>query len=423
MKFFIPITAKGEQLKSALFWLFKLSWVWPMDPDSSGYWTLVVNCLALLFLSCFFGTVYAEFLFITEHEGDIAKIAECLCTTFVGTQLIIRILHLIVRRNQMRDVLQKFYREIYLHNTEDEKRHNDCESNLRLVYFMSITFFLTLFFMYLSVAIVVARDPTSRSKPYLYQMQFSYDSQLPWNYAFTTLYTGWVGISTVTIISAEDCLIGITLRYCEMRYTMLHEDLEKLYETSLKSLVTKKPTLYHQTNDLYKIFNQKLKVIIGKQQGIDRFFEDLKSFLSIPIFFVVTFGVFLLCTVAFQLQKNDLSVETLKYFFWLVSQCLEFLVIGFFGQRCTDAAAKMADSYYMCNWESLLIHNDSKTNAKLIRDITFAIYRSQKSVHLNGMNFMILSLDSIGSAMSSSVSYFMFLNTMEDISNKKNANK
>ncbi|XP_055837978.1 odorant receptor 13a-like [Episyrphus balteatus] len=419
MNLFVPVTAKGEEINLIQFWFFKFSWLWPLASNSPKYDLVLVNLLALLGLSCFVGTVYAEFLFMNDHEGDLAKIAECLCTTFIGTQFIIRILHLMFRRHQMRDVLKKFYGSIYVPKSENEQLHIACEKSLRLVYFMSFTFFVTLSLMFTAVGLLVIGDPHSRTKPYLYKMRFAYDSQDPWNYAFTTLYTGWVGFASVTLIAAQDCFIGTTLTYCAARYDLLQNDLDTLYERSIRSFEYPSKPL----QDFHKVFRRKLGIIIQKQQDLDRFMPDLQSFVSVTLFVLISFGVFLLCVLAFQLAKNDLSIETLKYFFWLVSQCLEFVVVGSFGQRCTDAAAKMANSYYMCNWESLLDFGDVKANAELIRDISFAIYRSQKSVHLNGMKFVILSLSSIGSAMSSSVSYFMFLNTMEDISSKRNGNK
>ncbi|XP_055844696.1 odorant receptor 13a-like [Episyrphus balteatus] len=422
MRFFKPTTAKGESINSLIFWLFKFNWVWPLDYESHWFNLFIVNCLALIFLSCCFVTIYAEYLYINANQGDINKVAQCLCGFIFGILVIIKILHLVFQREQMRRILNTFYTEIYIHKSENETLNKECKRSLRLVYFMSSTFFLTTFSQFLSLGIAIATDPTSNSKPYLVNMQFPYDAQEPWKYAFTIMYTGWAAFSVVSITSAEDCLIGTTLSNCTVRYKMLNEDLSNLYENTLKSprIQNKSKLETNQNNELHKIFHNKLSAIIRKQQVLDSFLQDLQSFLSLPIFVVVLFGIFLLCTVAFQLQKNGISVDTLEYFFWLLAQCLEFFVIGTFGQRSTDAAAEMSNSYYMCNWESLLAYGDVMDNVKLIRNISFLVFRAQKSVHLDGMGFMILSLDSIGNAMSSSVSYFMFLSTMENISNEEN---
>ncbi|XP_055844697.1 uncharacterized protein LOC129911066 [Episyrphus balteatus] len=412
MKFFIPTTSRGERINSIMFWLLKFNWVWPLAEDSPEYQNIIVNCLVWILLSGFFAVFYAEYLFIKVNQKDISQVAEGLCALIIGTQGIVRVFHLILRRNQMRDVLQKFYKKIYVEKTENEKLHTSCENSLRLVYFMTWSFLLTLFFIYLSAAIKVARDPRSNEKPYLVKMEFFYDAQEPWKYAFTVIYTGYVGFCTACIISAEDFIVGSTLTHCAARYQMLHKDLSELYEKSLKSF---KSLNQEKPDEMYNIFRANLKVIIKKQQNLDKFLQEIQSFLSLPIFSLVLFGVFLMCTVAFALQRNGLSLETFRYFFWLVSICLQFLMIGSFGQRCTDAAAQMSESYYMCNWELILFYGNTQANVRLIKDISFAIYRSQKSVHLNGMNFMVLSSKSIGSAMSSSVSYFMFLNEMDKI--------
>ncbi|XP_055911519.1 uncharacterized protein LOC129945687 isoform X2 [Eupeodes corollae] len=378
MKFFIPTTARGDKIESIMFWLLKFNCVWPLAKYCPEYQNFIVNCLVWILLSGFFATFYAEYLFIKVNQKDISQVAEGLCALIIGTQGIVRVLHLIFRRNKMRDILQKFYKQIYIDNA----------------------------------AIKVARDPKSNSKPYLVKMEFFYNAQEPWKYAFTVIYTGYVGFCTACIISAEDFIVGTTLTHCAARYSILHEDLAQLYE---KSLITFTSLNQQKADEIYDAFRANLKVIIKKQQNLDKFFQELQSFLSLPIFSLVLFGVFLMCTVAFALQRNGLSLETFRYFFWLVSICLQFLMIGSFGQRCTDAAAQMSESYYMCKWEFLLFYGDTKANIRLIKDISFGIYRSQKSLHLNGMNFIDLSSKSIGSAMSSSVSYFMFLNEMDKI--------
>lgn len=132
---------------------------------------------------------------------------------------------------------------------------------------MTWSFLLTLFFIYLSAAIKVARDPKSNSKPYLVKMEFFYNAQEPWKYAFTVIYTGYVGFCTACIISAEDFIVGTTLTHCAARYSILHEDLAQLYE---KSLITFTSLNQQKADEIYDAFRANLKVIIKKQQNLDK---------------------------------------------------------------------------------------------------------------------------------------------------------
>lgn len=66
-------------------------------------------------------------------------------------------------------------------------------------------------------------------------------------------------------------------------------------------------------------------------------------------------------------------------------------MLGSFGQKYTDAAEKLGDMYYMCNWEQMLVTESVEHIREIITLLKIAIFRCQRPVHINGMGLVVLS--------------------------------
>lgn len=137
------------------------------------------------------------------------------------------------------------------------------------------------------------KNPTDK-KPYVYRMEFPYDAQEPTKYLLTQIFSGWVGFSCVTMMTAEDGIMAGALIYAEERYLKLHQDLQDLLETS--QLMRKK-----SSKKLSTIFKEHLIGIIKRQQIIDEFNILAENFLSFKAFMSISFATISLCSIAFQL--------------------------------------------------------------------------------------------------------------------------
>lgn len=114
MEYFVPLQFDNRPIILPIQVAgYKFNFLWPLKEDASILSRLVNNiCLGVSVL-CYIGTILGEFTFIGENIGDIPAVAECLCTSFMGVQYIIRIFVLLSRQRALRKLLRNFYRDIY----------------------------------------------------------------------------------------------------------------------------------------------------------------------------------------------------------------------------------------------------------------------------------------------------------------------
>lgn len=66
-------------------------------------------------------------------------------------------------------------------------------------------------------------------------------------------------------------------------------------------------------------------------------------------------------------------------------------MLGNFGQKYTNAAEKLCEMYYLCDWDKALDAGSPKENAEIMTLLQIAIYRCQKPVHIIGCKLLVLS--------------------------------
>ncbi|XP_014103705.1 odorant receptor 74a isoform X2 [Bactrocera oleae] len=391
---------------------YKFNFLWPLKEDASILSRLVNNiCLGVSVL-CYIGTILGEFTFIGENIGDIPAVAECLCTSFMGVQYIIRIFVLLSRQRALRKLLRNFYRDIYFTHADDAALCKEINSIIR---FMNIftQFYYTPMVLILALYVydVASVGLASPDKPFIYRMSFRwYDAQVPLQFIITAIYSGWLTISCVTIWTAEDYTLCLVLCHASFRYKKLRLDLQQLLEMARADLKGGETPCTNQ--NLHTAFRRRLCEIFRRQQRLNGFVVEAKAHFTHQIFYIMSFGVLLLCVVSFQFQSGPITVASSKYISWLISQTAQFLLIGYFGQMLMDETTELRNSFYCCRWEDLLVLGDPRSNKLLLGDVQFAIMNSQEPIVFDGMKFFPLTYSTVSAALRSAVSYFMFLNTM-----------
>ncbi|XP_067637075.1 odorant receptor 74a-like isoform X2 [Eurosta solidaginis] len=362
-------------------------------------------------ICCYLLTILGELTFMIENIDNIAKVADCLSTSFMGIQYIIRIFLHIIHRPETRNLLTNFYKYIYFTDAENAKLNKKIKLQIRYAdIFTKIYYTAGIAFITLYALDVMRVGLTSPDKPFIYRMSFRwYDAQVPLPFLITALYSTWLTYSTVAIWAAEDYMLCVVLCHCSYRYKELRMNLEHLLDASRKDVNL---TGEAYTNmDLHKAFRRRLYDVFRRQQQFNRFTAMAKAHFSYQIFSIMFFGVLLLCLVAFQFQRADWA----KYITWLISQIIQFLLIGYFGQMLTDETTELKNSFFFCQWEDLLPLGDQHSNKLLLRDIKFALMNSQNPIVFNGMKLFPLTLAAVGSALRAGASYYMFLNTMSNV--------
>ncbi|XP_017482676.1 PREDICTED: odorant receptor 74a-like [Rhagoletis zephyria] len=410
MDYFVPLQFDGRGISLPVQMIgYKCNFLWPLK-ENANLLSRVVNYIGLsVNILFYFGTILGELSFIYENMGNIPAIADCLSTALMGGQYIIRIFVLTTRNRSMRTLLKKFYRNIYFTNADDLALYRQLKAIVRYANIFTQFYYAPMLLLIAQYAYdVISVGLASPDKPFIYRMSFRwYDAQVPLPFIITAIYTGWLTISTVTIWAAEDYTLCLVLCHASFRYKELRLELQRLLETA-------RAEAHFRNEDMHTAFRRHLYDVFRRQQRLNSFIAEAKAHFTHQIFYIMSFGVLLLCVVSFQFQRTEMGIGWSKYIAWLISQTSQFLLIGYFGQMLMNETTELKNSFYSCRWEDLLPLGDQKSNKILLRDIKFAIMNAQKPIVLEGMKIFPLTYATVGTALRSAVSYFMFLNTMNN---------
>nr|AKI29034.1 odorant receptor 35a [Bactrocera dorsalis] len=413
MDYFVPLQFGNRPIKLPIQVAgYKFNFLWPLKEDAGILSRLVNNICLSVSVLCYIGTIVGEFTFIGENIADIAAVAECLCTSFMGVQYIIRIFVLLSRQRALRKLLRNFYRDIYFTPADDAGLYKEINSIMRFMNIFTQFYYVPMMLiLVLYVYDVASVGLASPDKPFIYRMSFRwYDAQVPLQFIITAIYSGWLTISCVTIWTAEDYTLCLVLCHASFRYKKLRLDLQQLLEMARADLKCGETPCTNQ--NLHIAFRRRLREIFRRQQRLNGFVAEVKAHFTHQIFYIMSFGVLLLCVVSFQFQSGPITVASSKYISWLISQTAQFLLIGYFGQMLMDETTELRNSFYCCRWEDLLVLGDPHSNKLLLGDVQFVIMNSQEPIVFDGMKFFPLTYSTVSAALRSAVSYFMFLNTM-----------
>ncbi|XP_054731011.1 odorant receptor 35a-like [Anastrepha obliqua] len=417
MVYFVPLQSDGRRISLPLqIRCYKLNFLWPFK-ENANLLSRVLNDVAL-FVSvlCYFGTIVGEFTFVSEHLDNLSAIADCLSTSFVGVQYIIRIFVLYRRQRPMKKLLEKFYRNIYFTSADEATLYRQIGIIMRYANILTRFYYITIvLFLGLYAYDVACIGLASPDKPFIYRMSFRwYDAQAPLPFIITAIYTGWLTISCVTIWAAEDYTMCLVLCHASFRYKELRLYLRRLLETARAEVSCEEARSMSRNENLHQVFRRRFYDIFRRQQHLNGFIAEAKAHFTHQIFYTMSFGVLLLCVVSFQFQRTEMGIEWSKYIAWIISQTAQFLLIGYFGQMLMDETIGLQNCFYSCRWEDLLPLGDQHSNKFLLYDIKFAIMNSQKPIVLDGMKFFPLTYSTVGLGLRTAISYFMFLNTMSN---------
>ncbi|XP_072399268.1 odorant receptor 63a-like isoform X2 [Diabrotica undecimpunctata] len=106
------------------------------------------------------------------------------------------------------------------------------------------------------------------------------------------------------------------------------------------------------------------------------------------------------------------STEIIKTFFYLAGALFEFLLFCVTGQILISEADKLSYKCFSINWYE---HN----NPSIRFALRMVIMRGNKSTKMSAGKILELSFATCAATFRSSLSYYMFLNTLNDIEKEK----
>ncbi|XP_072399267.1 odorant receptor 85c-like isoform X1 [Diabrotica undecimpunctata] len=156
----------------------------------------------------------------------------------------------------------------------------------------------------------------------------------------------------------------------------------------------------------------KIKEWIKHHDRVLRFVDEINDTFSTPLilYFVVIMSTF--CIEPFILTSFQNSTEIIKTFFYLAGALFEFLLFCVTGQILISEADKLSYKCFSINWYE---HN----NPSIRFALRMVIMRGNKSTKMSAGKILELSFATCAATFRSSLSYYMFLNTLNDIEKEK----
>ncbi|KAL5273746.1 Or13a family protein [Megaselia abdita] len=369
---------------------------WYYPQDSSGRPVNFVHWHTILYKSTL---TWPKTNFLMENFEDIRKFSACFCNVNAKINGLIRFLYLLLNSNKIKKVFDMFYTSIYIHENEHSDLNKISERKIRMLFSMCNKFFIPMGLYALPPIIALIIDPFSQTKPFVYPSVFPYDAQSVGRFLFVNLSFTFIGIFTVTLWNAEDVFISIIMSYTQARYQMLYEELDGLcnFEGNIK------------------IYRSKLKLIMKNQQILQRCKDLSQDLFSFSMFIAMAYATLHFCMISFVLTKIGFEADSVKYLSWMLVQILEIFLLCYFCQMASDAADGIKDRFYFCGWENLLYSGaDKKDILDIVRKIQYGIARSSRPTVYKTWYYWDLSLQGFKVVLSTSLSYFMFLNTLDN---------
>ncbi|XP_062139745.1 odorant receptor 13a [Drosophila sulfurigaster albostrigata] len=404
-------------------WL-KLNGSWPLEYDvkngavrGENFFRKAYSCWSWYVIVSVGITISFQTSFLIDHFGDIIMLTENCCTTLMGVLNFVRLLHLRLNQNQLRELVQEFVSNIWI--PDNKSVHITKECRKRMITFRVMTMLLScLILMYCILPLVQLFSDfgmNAEDKPFPYKMGFPFNPYRNWmSYAATYLFTSYAGICVVTTLFAEDSLFGFFITYTCGQFRLLHERVEVLIvmtkaNSSNNADITKLQR--NQTLELHSCARQHNKIIC--------FAKRLEDFFSPILLINLIISALLICMVGFQLvtSKYMFIGDYMKFIIYISSAISQLYIICKNGDLLIQHSTITAWHLYNCDWDGVQNKDNTicaYTNSEFRTNLQFMIMCSQRPVRITTFKFSTLSLQSFTAILSTSMSYFTLLRSLLD---------
>ncbi|XP_071625489.1 odorant receptor 10-like isoform X1 [Temnothorax longispinosus] len=158
-----------------------------------------------------------------------------------------------------------------------------------------------------------------------------------------------------------------------------------------------------------KNLSEDFSVLASRHRYLIEHTELLIDVISFVLLVQMLFSSILICIMGFQfilaLKHHDVVTIT-KTTTVLGALLLQLFSYSFAGDYLKCQMEEVANSIYTCNWYNLPL--------KLMRNVAFAIMRSQQPVQLLAGRFFVVNIETYMTILKSSISYLSVLRVMVD---------
>ncbi|XP_046810743.1 odorant receptor 74a-like [Lucilia cuprina] len=396
---YIPRLPNGKHVP--LNWSLKLyRWTniicWPLE-DNAPHWLYFFDRF-LWFLGFLTFAVHndAELRYLRVYFNNLDEMLTGVPTYLVLIELHLRAFSLGWRKNDFKNLLKKFYAEIYIEESINVKIFKKIKRQMWPILTFSLLYFLALNLYIFNAVYVLATN----KRELLYKMIPTMEYKNNFYVYFPLLMSNiWVGFIVTTMMFGEGNTLGLLIFNLNGRYLMMRETFKQKVDTILKS---------NLNGNIVEKYERVLRETLKENLRLNKFAREIQDEFSFRIFVMFSFSAISLCALGFKVYTSP--VNSIAYAFWAIGKIQEILAFGQLGSTIISTTDQLSTMYYESKWE-IVIERSSNTpdNIKLLKFVTLSIVTNRKPFHFTGLNFFNVSLVSVVAILQGAGSYFTFL--------------
>ncbi|XP_064535402.1 odorant receptor 35a [Drosophila montana] len=397
---YVPRMADGQRVK--LSWplaLYRLNHIfWPIDASTSSNWRRLDFAIALLGCLIFMLHNDAELRYLRFHRSNLDTLLTGMPTYVILVEAQLRALDILWHRNQLRQLLQRYFSSIYVDRDAEPQLFRQIELKLipnRVV--ASLYLIAVSGYAIAPIAMLI----TGR-KDYVFPMIPSFDAQPLYLFVPLVLSSVWVALSIDTMEFGETTLLCELVAHLKGRYELLQRDMESSIERILAA--QQRPHMAQQLREL-------LVQTLHRNVALNRFGEQLEEHFSVRIFIMFACSAILLCTLGFKTYVSPTG--TYIYPMWFGAKTVELLSLGQLGSELAYMTDSLSTMYYQSSWEQVLYYSTNPhENLRLLKVVVIAIEMNSKPYYMMGLKYFRVSLQAVLKILQGAFSYFTFLTSI-----------
>ncbi|XP_062123316.1 odorant receptor 74a-like [Drosophila sulfurigaster albostrigata] len=368
--------------------IVKLSWslnlysrgnpvMWPRE-DNPTQRDRYIDRFLIVFaflMHCFQAELDAHYLL--NNLEDIEDFSAGLPTILLQTEVIVRYVDVINHRDELKDLLKRFYANIYVSQESDQSVFSRISRQLlgpRLITVFYVTTMLNYFQEFVVNILAGGREM-------IYKQVYFFDNTKMPQYLILIGINFWVGILIITMLFGDLNLLGELLMHLNACYLQLGKDLRSGAARLLES---------NDSSNIAADYRRELIKVLQRNIDLNDFAANLERLFTFRLFISFAASALILCVLLFISYKV----------------CVAFITF-------LTHTNELDMMYYCGDWEQIIYRSDNaEENKKLMKLVILSIELNSTPFSLTGLNYFTVTLTSVVKIVQGAFSYFTFLTSM-----------
>ncbi|XP_017111702.1 odorant receptor 74a [Drosophila elegans] len=371
---------------------------WPLEADSGRWSVLLDRVLIFVGFLVFCEHNEVDFHYLIANRQDMDNLLTGMPTYLILVEMQIRCYQLAWHKDRFRDLLQRFYAEIYVSEEAMPQLFAGIQRQMLATRLNSTVYLLALFNFFL----VPVTNVIYHRREMLYKQVYPFDNtQLQYFIPLLGL-NFWVGFVITSMLFGELNVLGELMMHLNARYVQLGQDLHR----SAHKLLEGRGTANIATR--YRLL---LTHILRRNAALRDFGQRMEEEFSFRIFVMFAFSAGLLCALFFKAFTNPWG--NVAYIVWFLAKFMELLALGMLGSILLKTTDELGMMYYTADWEQVVHQSDNVgENVRLMKLVSLAIELNSRPFFMTGLKYFRVSLTTVLKIIQGAFSYFTFLNSM-----------